>query len=275
MFEVSGYELQTTDSGHTQTNHFTYLARNIVLATGLDKPNRLQIPGEELGFVIHNLRDLEQTIESGRLTPNSDPIMIIGAGLSAADAIISAQGYNIPVVHVFRRSVEDPQLIFNKLPVNLYPEYHKVHKMMADGSVDSARSMRGERVEREHPNYRAFSETDVQFITKDRRVALSGPFTNIQIQVSCVLVLIGASPRLEFLETSTQLGRDPGAPIDKNNPIDIDVFTHQSVNVPGLFAMGPLVGDNFVRFLQGGALAIASFANKQLHSSQLNSDDSI
>ena len=26
----------------------------------------------------------------------------------------------------------------------------------------------------------------------------------------------------------------------------------------GLYAMGPLVGDNFVRFLQGGALGITS-----------------
>lgn len=67
------------------------------------------------------------------------------------------------------------------------------------------------------------------------------------LQVCYVLVLIGAAPRLEFLETSSQLGRKPDAPIDKNNPIDVDVYTHQSTNVSGLFAMGPLVGDNFVR----------------------------
>ena len=64
-----------------------------------------------------------------------------------------------------------------------------------------------------------------------------------------MVVLIGASPRLDFLQTSagSNLGRIPDLPLDKNNPIDIDVYTHQSVNVPGLFAMGPLVGDNFVR----------------------------
>ena len=37
------------------------------------------------------LRDVESAVEVGGLTPNSDPILIIGAGLSAADAIISAQ----------------------------------------------------------------------------------------------------------------------------------------------------------------------------------------
>jgi hypothetical protein len=36
-----------------------------------------------------------------------------------------------------------------------------------------------------------------------------------------VVVLVGAAPDLEFLETDTQLGQVPGNPIDKNNPIDI------------------------------------------------------
>jgi hypothetical protein len=31
-----------------------------------------------------------------------------------------------------------------------------------------------------------------------------------------------------------------------------------SPNQRGVYAMGPLVGDNFVRFLQGGALAITA-----------------
>lgn len=258
LFEVSGYEIETTQTGERNTNHFKYLTKNVVLATGLDNPNRLNVEGEELSFVIHSLRDVESAVEVGGLTPNSDPILIIGAGLSAADAIISAQGYNIPVVHVFRRAVDDQQLIFNKLPVNLYPEYHDVHKMMAEGSVESTRRLRGQEVDREHPRYRSFSQTVVTSISKDRRVTLSGPNTNTDIQVSYVLVLIGASPNLEFLESATQLGR-----VDKNNPLNIDVYTHQSVDIPGLFAMGPLTGDNFVRFLQGGALAIASFAHKQ------------
>ncbi len=71
--------------------------------------------------------------------------------------------------------------------------------------------------------------------------------TNDLFKVSFVLVLIGATPDLEFLKTDSELGQVPGAPIERENPIDIDVYTHQSLNVPGLFAMGPLTGDNFVR----------------------------
>ena len=56
-----------------------------------DLPNKLGVPGEDLPFVLHNLQELEKMVETGRLTTNSDPVMIIGAGLSAADAIISTQ----------------------------------------------------------------------------------------------------------------------------------------------------------------------------------------
>lgn len=43
----------------------------------------------------------------------------------------------------------------------------------------------------------------------------------------------------------------------RNNPLDVDLFTLESNKLPGLYGMGPLVADNFVRFAQGGALAIA------------------
>ena len=56
--------------------------------------------------------------------------------------------------------------------------------MMAEGSVESQRLLRGELVDREHPRYRAFSETDVGRITRDRQVVLTGPFTNTAIKVN-------------------------------------------------------------------------------------------
>jgi len=89
LFEVTGFEMSPCDK--TQTTPFKYLTQNVVLATGLNKPNKLQVPGEDLNFVFHKLSDLEAAVGNGGITPNSDPIMIIGAGLTAADAIISAQ----------------------------------------------------------------------------------------------------------------------------------------------------------------------------------------
>lgn len=54
-------------------------------------------------------------------------------------------------------------------------------------------------------------------------------------------------------------GEDSKKPVDcKNNPIAVNKFTNEFLHVPGIFALGPLVGDNFVRFIAGGALTIAS-----------------
>jgi len=256
LYEVTGVTLSETDQVGTP---FKYLAKNIVLATGMtDEPKKLDVPGDDLPFVLHSLHHLEDAVRKKLITSNSDPVLVVGAGLSAADAIINLQGHNIPIVHSFRRSVDDRTLIFNKLPVAIYPEYHEVHKMMATGVTSTSRMVHGQAVDSEYAVYKAFPETEVAEVMSNRRVRLKGPNTNELIQVSYVVVLIGASPDLNFLEEKGEnLGRLSG-PIDRNNPIDIDVFTHESINVPGLYAMGPLTGDNFVRFLQGGALAITS-----------------
>lgn len=74
--------------------------------------------------------------------------MIIGAGLSAADAIIAARFRGIPVLHAFRESINksegkeataESENAFDRLqwlPASMYPEYHKVYEMMADGGTN-------------------------------------------------------------------------------------------------------------------------------------------
>ena len=118
-------------SGHVRTaeglEDFQYVTPNVVLAIGgYDLPNRMNVPGESLPFVVKSLQKMEQLITSRQLTSKSEPILIVGAGLSAADAIIAAHFHGIPIIHAFRRKAEDPSLIFRSLPSNMYPEYHKV-----------------------------------------------------------------------------------------------------------------------------------------------------
>lgn len=69
----------------------------------------------------------------------------------------------------------------------------------------------------------------------------------------------------EFCDKEVQgcgigLGVCPTKPIDcRNNPMAIDKVSHSVLNAPkGMYALGPLAGDNFVRFIPGGALAIVS-----------------
>lgn len=75
-----------------------------------------------------------------------------------------------------------------------------------------------------------------------------------------------AEPKSVIPPIPMGLGEDPTKPIDcKSNPIAVDKYSNEVINAPktGLFAMGPLVGDNFIRFIPGGALAITSALWKQ------------
>lgn len=118
---VKGYDHETGQS-------VTYSCDYLVLATGAnDLPNRLEISkmGEDPSWLLYDLRTLEQKLDE-RLRDGEtdlDPVLIVGAGLSAADAVIAVRGRNIPVVHVFRSKTAD---LNKQLPENMYPEYHKV-----------------------------------------------------------------------------------------------------------------------------------------------------
>lgn len=82
-----------------------------------------------------------------------------------------------------------------------------------------------------------------------------------EIKISYACILIGYSSDLDFLPPCivNELAVDPAKILNtKENPISIHEFTHETSKFKNLYAMGPLVGDNFVRFGTGGALAITS-----------------
>lgn len=107
----------------------TYLCKYLVLANGAsDLPNRLAISADknDPSWLLHDVRSLE--IELDQYVQNREsnyPVVVVGAGLSAADAIIAARGRNVPVIHIFRNK---NAAINKQLPENMYPEYHKVRK---------------------------------------------------------------------------------------------------------------------------------------------------
>ncbi|KAM6947389.1 oxidative stress induced growth inhibitor 1 isoform 2-T2 [Lycodopsis pacificus] len=268
---------------------FSMLAHNVVLATGThDIPARLGVEGESLPYVCHSFWELEAAISRGELDKSSDPVLVVGAGLTAADAVLAAHHLNTPVYHAFRRSVNDPGLIFNQLPKLLYPEYHKIHQMMTqqqyqpdpppqdhaqnlhDPSSSSSLPPLSSSSPSSYPGYLSFPRYRVVAFRPDRKCVLeSDSGQRTVVQISKALVLIGAHPNLSFLgdDNGRTLGVYPEEPITcRRNPIEVDPFTNKVVAAdgPGMYAMGPLVGENFVRFLKGGALAIASDLAKSL-----------
>ncbi|XP_031756603.1 oxidative stress-induced growth inhibitor 1 isoform X2 [Xenopus tropicalis] len=248
LFRVSGFLKDGCGSKQT----FSLYAENVVLATGTyDNPSWLGVQGEDLPFVFHQISALEEAIKMHHIQPRSDPVLIIGAGLTAADAVLLAHHYNLPVIHAFRRRVSDPALIFNQLPQVMYPEYHKVHQMMKEQSVFEGGPYAGYISLPEHHIVSFHCDKKCTFRDKQgQRKVLS---------ISMVLILIGSNPNLCFLPTNgTYLAMDTAQPVNsKSNPMDIDPFTYECIQEKGLYALGPLAGDYFVRFVQGGALAAA------------------
>lgn len=267
---------------------FSVYAENVVLATGThDIPARLGVEGENLPFVCHSFWELEAAISSGRLDRASEPVLVVGAGLTAADAVLAAHHLNTPVYHAFRRPVSDPALIFNQLPKLLYPEYHKVHQMMSQQQQSLGETVvnlsnqplsspsDGTSQCTSYPGYLSFPKHNVASFRPDGKCVLEDE-KGLQtvVQVSMALVLIGAHPNLSFLpEHGRPLALNSEEPIScRRNPLDVDPYTYECVKEPGMYAMGPLVGENFVRFLKGGALAIVcDVARKRSKKPQENS----
>ena len=260
--DVAGDPALTVDR-----EEFCFVTPRVVLATGTyDIPNRLGVSGESLPSVVHSLCALEKRLSHEDLTRASAPVCVVGAGLSAADAILMALEAGLPVVHVFRCGPNDPSLIFRKLPESIYPEYHRVAMLMKG--------------EEEHELYQAYPRHHVAEIAQQMvllKPALPGSSSSpssssssrgppsgssdqsiVSVDVSMTVIMIGSRPDLSFLPGGgRKLGLVPKWPIDsKHNPVDVDPFSYQAIHEPGLFALGPLIGDNFVRFGIGGALGI-------------------
>lgn len=231
---------------------FVVCAYNVVLATGNCIPKVLGIPGENLPFVYHKMDVIDRYLgEVSEPALSMDPCLVVGAGLSAADCVLALRNKGVPVIHAVRRNANDPKIIYNQLPGVVYPEYYKVGQMIK-GDVTTAYG--------KDALYTAYTKTALVEIRKDKECILKkADGTLFKQKVSNVFVLIGAKPDLSFLHGISGLGSNPVENIDsKENPVHINPFSYEAVNEPGLFAVGPLIGDNFVRFGIGGALGIAN-----------------
>lgn len=119
------------------------------------------------------------------------PVMIVGAGLSAADAVSMCRSSGIPVIHVFRSRTIG---LDKQLPENVYPEYHEVHKMMKDPNrnYDLYSPLPEHTIVDLYPipmNHGSHKVTLQHLKTGDKR----------EIEVSYCAILIGSRPDLRFL----------------------------------------------------------------------------
>jgi len=219
---------------------FSFKSDNVALACGaFNIPRKLEIPGEEYPFVYHRLPDPESFRNDKR------PVLVVGCGLVALDTVLSLMAEKIQVIHVFRRSAEDPDLIINQLS-SAYGDYIKLKPLMRNKSSTNE-------------YYLPFPEHTLAEILPNKNVVIEHICRKVRLKmrVSKAIINIGLMPDLSFVTNSNELKEEPLEEFHvKNNPLDIHLNTHESRTRNGLYALGPLVGDNFVRFISGGALAV-------------------
>ncbi|KFB47395.1 hypothetical protein ZHAS_00015642 [Anopheles sinensis] len=182
----------------TTNKRFTIVCQNLVLANGAsDLANRLGVKGEglQMPWVKYELPHLEQALEKydEHARTQLKPVLIVGAGLSAADAVTICRSSGIPVVHVYRNRTAG---LDKMLPGNVYPEYHEVHKMMKDSN-------------RKHELYTPLPEHTIVDLAigegETHRVTVQHLKTGErrELDVSYCAILIGSRPDLRFISSVT------------------------------------------------------------------------
>ncbi len=200
--------------------------RHLVLATGMyDRAKWIGIPGEDLPFVTHRPPEGADTAEV-----REGPLLVVGSGLSAADAVLSAWHAGRDVVHA---SIDDPEATpMAGLAPDVYPEYRELLEAM-QGAPGGG--------------YEPLLRTRLAEVRPDGTCRLVTATGEVSRRFSRVAVLVGSMPDLSFLP---QGSRGDG------ETLRVDPYTLRA-ETPGLYAIGPLAGDNFTRFIPGHAFGVA------------------
>lgn len=238
------WEVVTEDANG---NRIVYRSRFIILATGSCIPKKLGIRGEDESNVVHDLLSLEEKLSHFMDKPCR--VLIIGSGLSAADAVLLARFRNCQVIHSFRA---DDVTLGSMLPESMYPEYHKVRQMMKHNHG--------------YPGYFAYGGSTVSDLESSHAIiTVSNNSKPIIVEFDVCAVLIGSHSDLSFLDnfkSGLELTRNEEIKeIDpKRNPVVVDPWTYETSRFKGigLHAVGSLVGDIYVRYIPGGAVAAVS-----------------
>ncbi|CAK9048178.1 unnamed protein product [Durusdinium trenchii] len=189
----------------------TIKAKAVALATGTaDVPRRLNITGEDLDFVTHR-----PPIHNQALMARIGHLLVVGAGLSAADAILHAlglraDGINVRVTHVFRGKAEDTKIgkmFGDSHGASMYRDEEWLAQLMRQKASD--------------PRYTAKAESDLQEILEDGSCVIKRKEGEETIsEVSVVALLLGAGPSLHFLPPSLRRAQrlQPYVPLTRTVP---------------------------------------------------------
>lgn len=243
---VSKYRWYNRGTLQQSDSKVCVFSQKLVLACGVcDGTRCLNVPGEgNAEFLTYRFHVFAERV---RDCPESGTVLVVGAGLSAADAVLLALRRDLRVVHIFPKDPHDQQLIFSNMDKKAYPDYKHVHGLMQG---------------KEHEqNYFCYPESQIcEFHADGFTISTKSGYKQRWSNVSLGVVAIGSDAKLGFLPEVlvSKLGRSPGVPINaKRNPVDVRPFSFVTEASSSLYAIGSLAGDNFVRFGVGSAVGAA------------------
>jgi putative YpdA family bacillithiol system oxidoreductase len=197
-------DLQKTDKHfNIETSKTTYSTRNVVLATGFyDKPNMLDVPGENLDKVHHYYNDPHYFV-------NQD-VVVVGASNSAVDAALEVYRKGGRVTMIVRGKD-----IGERVKYWVRPD---VKNRIEEGSIAA------------HFNAEIQEIKETSVVFKDSKGELQ------ELKNDFVLALTGYKPNFDILERWGIKLSDDGKRIPEYNQQTMET------NVEGLFLAGVICG---------------------------------
>ena len=216
------------------------------------------------------LRPLLQT----RSTPET-PLLVIGSGFSAADAIISASS-DQNILHIFKWSPEDRPSPLRSCHQRAYPEYAGVYRLMKRAALAANATSKNQRPKTRRGTSTSFLEsrnwddfyegvcnveiTDVEVEDGLARVSFrradGSTFTR---SVRGLVYAAGRRGSLDYLDSklrSEVLGHESDDSTVSGQTLRAKATEDLQV-APGVYIIGSLTGDSLVRFAYGGCVSTA------------------
>lgn len=238
----------------------------VVLAVGMyDVPKLLGIRGENCDCVHHRIPKFTDysTMKRKRDEVDGKKVLVVGAGLSAGDCIKAAFQNNWKVIHVFKSSPNKTRLAAKfSHPSAMYMDYFQIVQLMKGNyALD---------LYERHPN------SHLKRVDDDGTCIIEHENGKTDHQhVNLVSILIGSKPDLSILHTEHFLKYPvhhpcpfPLSATDKKAVhevwLNVDPFSMEVADELSLYAIGPLRGDNFVRFFIGDFYAVTKHISDHL-----------
>ncbi|KAE9414599.1 hypothetical protein Angca_007694, partial [Angiostrongylus cantonensis] len=221
---------------------FSYTANHVILACGLMKKRPLELPTQNYSLpVVYDVLSMRsQLAQHDCNSDTSVRVVVVGDGITSADAVRVCLEHEVPVLHLMRRTERQIQnSVLSRLSPLHYLEYHSIYRLMI--GKDS------------HPLYVKRHASSIISVDENSVLTIS---TSKEYQYEKCSLLVVCIGRVSDFD---------GILVGKYT------FTgYHSEEDPTLMRVGSFAGDNLVRYIVGGCLDVA----RSLHNLYRNKNSS-